>query len=136
MNQQIIGSNAIIFNKNGEILMMKRSNDDEAFPGEWELPGGGVDYSETPQESLKREIKEECGLNVEVHNPLGVNSFYLDNSRIVEITFLCTIIDSKFDVKLSDEHSEYRWISFENINSLNLNDYMSKVVNTAKSSLD
>ena len=66
MNDQRLCSNGIILNSTNEFLLVKRSLEDSAFPGEWELPGGGIDYGETMNESLKREMKEEVGLVIEV----------------------------------------------------------------------
>jgi 8-oxo-dGTP diphosphatase len=134
--QQGIGSNAIVFNSKDEILMLKRSSTDEAFPGGWEIPGGGVDYGETPQESLKREVMEECGLSVKILKLLAVHDFYLGEIQVFEITFLSKVTDDKYEVKLSSEHTDYKWISFKDTSSLKLNSYMSKVIDDARSSLN
>ena len=61
-------TSAIILNEKDEILFTKRSDSDDFLPGVWELPGGGIEYGETPQDSIKREIKEECGLEIEVQS--------------------------------------------------------------------
>ncbi len=53
---QQVASNGFLLNKKGELLLIKRSLGDTDFPGNWELPGGGIDYGEAPQESLKREF--------------------------------------------------------------------------------
>jgi len=123
-----IGSNALIYNANKEILLIKRSEGDDAFPGEWELPGGGTNYGETPQESLKREIQEECGLDVIVGKPLGVHTYSIKDQHFVEITFLCTFADNKDQVHLSHEHSDFQWILPYDLTPMHLNDYMTSVV--------
>ncbi len=130
MTNQGVASNAFILNPKHEILLLKRSPTDEAFPGEWELPGGGIDYGETPEESLAREVKEECGLNVKVNNPLSVNTFYFGKIHVIEITFHCEIMDNSFEVKLSSEHTEYKWTPLD-IKDTELNEYMTKVVETS-----
>ena len=51
----------------GKLLMVKR--DEPEVKGahlKWEIPGGKVDFGETPEESIVREIKEEIGVNVKV----------------------------------------------------------------------
>lgn len=53
---------AIIENKKGEILLVKRKFSPKK--GFWDLPGGFVEFGETIEQSLKREIKEELGLNL------------------------------------------------------------------------
>src|SRR5205809_461558 len=55
------GVHAIVRNTNGEILITRRSDD-----GQWDLPGGAVDPGEVPAESVRREVKEETGLEVRV----------------------------------------------------------------------
>ncbi len=47
---------ALILDENKRFMLVKEDN------GTWELPGGGLDYGENPQDCLKREIKEEMGI--------------------------------------------------------------------------
>ncbi|MBI4257503.1 MAG: nucleotide sugar dehydrogenase [Thaumarchaeota archaeon] len=63
--------NAIIQEKN-RILLVKRKN--TPFKNQWSLPGGYVEYGETVENALKREIKEECGLYIDSLNLLEVYS--------------------------------------------------------------
>lgn len=98
-----------IIRKDGEILVLKRSAEDDHLPGVWETPGGGVDQEESPQEALKREILEETGLMVTVGKPFNVFTFRKDTGEFkVGITFLCEYV--RGEVKISEEHSEYRFI--------------------------
>lgn len=45
----------------GKILLWKES---DKLSGDWELPGGGMDFGETPYEALRREVSEESGLKI------------------------------------------------------------------------
>lgn len=61
---------ALIVNENNEILLVQR-----AFPpakGEWSLPGGFMEIGETPEEGIRRELKEETNLDGEVRELIGV----------------------------------------------------------------
>ncbi|OGI18240.1 MAG: hypothetical protein A3J06_02315 [Candidatus Moranbacteria bacterium RIFCSPLOWO2_02_FULL_48_19] len=98
-----------IVERDGKILVLKRSALDDHLPGVWETPGGGVDKEESPQEALKREILEETGLVVTIGRPFNVFTFRKDTGEFkVGITFLCKYESG--EVKLSEEHSEYRFI--------------------------
>ena len=98
-----------IVERDGKILVLKRSALDDHLPGVWETPGGGVDKEESPQEALKREILEETGLVVAIGRPFNVFTFRKDTGEFkVGITFLCQYESG--EMKLSEEHSEYRFI--------------------------
>lgn len=122
-----------IRNKLGEILFVKRSENDSFLPGSWELPGGGVEYGENIEKTLRREIKEECGLDAEVGFPVAASDYYMkdDKKEIqrVEIIFLCKLINPTQTIILSREHSEYKWVSSNKISELELSNYMRDIIN-------
>ncbi|MBP9728165.1 MAG: NUDIX domain-containing protein [Candidatus Moranbacteria bacterium] len=110
----------IIRNDKGEILVLKRSDQDDHKPGVWETPGGGVDTEEAPQKALEREVMEETGLAIIVKEPFNIFTFRKDSGEFkVGMTFLCETTSG--EVTLSHEHSEYRWIlpsEFKNLPSV------------------
>lgn len=112
-----------IIRKDGKILVLKRAPDDDHKPGVWETVGGGVDEAESPQDALKREVKEEAGIEIAVKDPFNVFSFTKDTGEFkIGITFICDYVSG--DIVLSHEHSEYAWInpiefsSMESVSSL------------------
>ena len=75
-----------------------------------------LEFGESPQEALKREFKEETGIDVEVKKLLYVTSFKTSpNRQVVLITYLCDCINC--DVKLSLEHSDCMWANREEVKS-------------------
>ncbi len=56
------------------LVLLARSSASSAWPGRWWLPGGGVDFGESPTECVIREFREETGLDVEVASLLDVAS--------------------------------------------------------------
>lgn len=98
----------------GKFLLMKRSKMARGEHGYWELPGGGLDFGESPEEALKREIQEEVQMDIEVIKPLSVWHYIRKNNlQIIGFTYLCKARST--DVTLSDEHLEHTWIKHDDI---------------------
>ena len=113
MKKQIVGTYGFILNDNGEFLIIQRSKTD-SHPGLWELPGGGSEFGEHPQDAVKREVREETGLDVEVLHPISVISHLKhDSVQLIMLVFFCRMTDTTQTVKLSHEHIDYTWISVE-----------------------
>jgi 8-oxo-dGTP diphosphatase len=107
-----------IFNKN-KFLIIKRSNKTRGEHGFWEFPGGRMEFGETPEETLGREVLEEVGLEVEIIKPLDTWSFFKDeNTQIVGVTYLCKAASS--EVILSEEHVDFAWVTLEDIHNYNI----------------
>src|SRR5581483_2006394 len=119
MTYQKVSASAVVLSKDGKVLMVRRSLDDEFLPGIFELPGGGTDFMEDPADGLKRELREECGIKVNVLHPLTAFSFKMPHEGVekhtVEIIYLCEMVDEKQPIKLSFEHCDYKWATFEEI---------------------
>ena len=105
-----------ILKDNDLLLVVKRNESDNLFPGSWEFPGGHLEDGETLKEGLKRELKEEIGFTEEFE-PL-ITHYYDEvkekNGDIVhdlEIDFIINVDRSKIDIKLSDEHCDYKWVT-------------------------
>src|SRR5258706_2312164 len=118
MTYQKVSASGLILNKDGKVLMVKRSLEDDFLPGVFELPGGGTEFMEDPAKGLAREIREECGLKVKVSHPLTAFSFKMPHEGVekhtVELIYLCEL-EKEQKVKLSFEHCDYKWMSFEEI---------------------
>jgi ADP-ribose pyrophosphatase YjhB (NUDIX family) len=85
-----VGCAAGIFNEQGQVLLVKRSDD-----GQWGLPAGFCEVNQTPQENLKREVREETGMEVEVGPLIEVFSVmpgdYGQPNTLYALVFLCTV---------------------------------------------
>jgi len=81
----------------------------------WDFPGGMIEYGESPHEALKREVKEETTLDIEIHQPLGLWWFYHEEQKyqVVCSTFRCTILQGNVDItqNFEDDVDKYAWIS-------------------------
>jgi 8-oxo-dGTP diphosphatase len=66
-----ITTDGILF-KNNQVLLIQRKND--PYKGKWALPGGFVEYGETTEEAVVREVYEETGLKTKIRELVGVYS--------------------------------------------------------------
>lgn len=102
---------AFIVNNN-RLLIIKRAKDEPQMPNAWEIPGGRLNLGENPFDGVKREIKEETNLDIEIISPLNVRHFKRkDGQTITMIIFLCRPIGGK--IQLSKEHSRYEGIDID-----------------------
>lgn len=100
-------SHIIIFNDNGQVLIVRRSNNDEWEPGKWALPGGSREEGESLLQNIQRETFEEVGLTLEPARILFLSNL---SKRLNHIFFTTNVFNG--DVKLGDgEHSEFGWIN-------------------------
>jgi len=97
-------------------LIVKRNENDNLYPGAWEFPGGHLEDGETIKEGLKRELLEEIGFTDEF-NP-RITHYYDEikskNGKLIynlEIDFIINVDRSNLEIKLSNEHSEYKWVT-------------------------
>lgn len=82
----MVGVGAVII-RNGKILIVKRGA--EPGKGKWSVPGGLVELGETVEQTVIREVKEECGLEVEVGRLIDVvDSITLDKDGKVKYHFV------------------------------------------------
>ncbi len=97
----------------GKILLMKRAATADYLPDIWEDLMGRVKQFEEPADALKREVREECGLEVEILKPLAIFHDYRGEitaeNEWIGITYWCKASSDR--VVLSNEHSAYRWVS-------------------------
>ena len=64
MNHNFVGVKAALFIENKLLVFLRDNKPDLRFPNMWDFPGGGREASETPFETLEREVKEEFGIQV------------------------------------------------------------------------
>lgn len=108
----------------GRILLIRRSLKESLFPGYFELPSGKVEFGEDPVKALEREFLEETNLKIKVGEPLRTFSYVSDEGRrhSVEIVFRVSLVSSPSEVKLSEDHDEYRWVLPGDVDKIKLSE--------------
>lgn len=88
-----VSAGAMIFNDKGEIFLSKRSKNASNEKGHWETPGGRVEFGETLEKAVKREIKEEYGVDIILVNqfPAANHIIPKENQHWIATTFLAKI---------------------------------------------
>lgn len=103
-----IALKCVVFNDNWDILLLKRPAHDFSRPNGFDIPGGGMETAENVIEGLRREIREEAGLEVRSIEPFDVETFTEnDGCTTVMIGFSAKAVDS--DITLSPEHDSFQW---------------------------
>ncbi len=103
-----------IIEKDGLVLCAQRS-EKMHLPLKWEFPGGKIEKNERPEACLKREIKEELGVEIEVLQQLPSNFHIYSNLKLELIPFRCSL--QTFEIELL-EHSQIRWLLIEKLQDL------------------
>jgi len=101
---------------NGKTLVMKRVRPSTDGLGWWEMPGGGLEYGETPHEALKRELKEETGLDIRIIKPIYTFTAIRPHYQTVGIGFLS--IPANDHVVLSEEHTDYKFVDKDELKDI------------------
>jgi 8-oxo-dGTP diphosphatase len=98
---------ALILEKNGKILVEKRKQSKLTTPGDVIFPAGHVEESESREEALKREMKEELG--IEIENPQLVYQTDFDCEEKQRIFWYCC--DNYSGSIKNNEAEQLIWIS-------------------------
>lgn len=96
---------AAIILKDNRVLIAQRAPDDK-LAGKWEFPGGKIEQGETPQECLKREIREELDVDIEVLDFFGESIYAYNSGKIKLMAFWCRWVSGDFTLKV---HSNIAW---------------------------
>lgn len=129
--QKITVGGALIVDK--KVLILRRSSKEPFLTGYYELPGGKIDFGETPQEALKREFLEETNLKIIPRKIIRVFTYLSNNGNrhTVELVYLVNLNDEIKNLKLSDEHDDIKWISIEEIDSIKMSDEIKENIKTS-----
>lgn len=95
--------------KDGKYLLLKRANPPKA--GTWNLPGGFMEAGETVEEAIKRELKEETGLEVEPYEYFmsRPSKYGGEGDELIGMSFKCHVIGGEFS--LAPESTEAGWFT-------------------------
>jgi len=109
-----VGVGAIVID-GGRVLLLKRKKEPEA--GLWGIQGGAVEFGETIDQAVERELKEELGIECEIVRLLGVTDHIVPEEGVhwVSPVFLAKITSGTPKNAEPEKHSEMRWFDLDNL---------------------
>lgn len=114
-----------LIEKGGKFLLGKKSDNIGPYPNTWHIPGGGIDLDkESCDEALRREMKEEAGIEIDNIQNVGFDEDYEPNkhgemTHYIFLDFRATCVSEKINV--GDDMNSLQWIKKEELKKLNLN---------------
>lgn len=127
----LVGVNAIIVDNEGRVLVMKRNI--EPARGLYWFVGGRIKKGQALEEALKEQIKEETGLEwseVKLLKVASVSSSMFRTRHTIDINFLLKKT-SNSEIKLNQEHSDFKWLKPEEFDKEKLDPYLKWAINNS-----
>lgn len=100
----------------GSKVFAARRNPERSAGGLWEFPGGKLEPGETPEGALKRELREELGIEVNVHALASRHTTPLGNKLIDLACYFATLASD--DPVRSTDHDKLDWVEREDLRKL------------------
>lgn len=112
-----VGCGALIINNKNKTLLLKRGIKSRNQAGYWSKPGGTVEFGEKIEDAIKREIKEEFDIDIELIKFLGFTNHIIkeENQHWLSISYLARIIKGAPRNMEPHKHDEIGWFSFDNL---------------------
>ena len=104
---------AAIIIRNGEVFATQRGYGE--WQGWWEFPGGKMEKGESPQEALKREIREELDAEIEVGDLLETVEWDYPTFHLTMHCFVCSLVSESLHL---NEHEASAWLSKDTLRSV------------------
>ncbi len=125
-----VGVKIILRSKENKYLVIFRNNYKPRAGVYWDIPGGRINVGFSLFENLKREVMEETGLEIKNEIKLIYAQDILNKYKDTHVIRLTYVGFADGEVKLSEEHSEYKWLTPEEILKLDPIDQFLKEVLT------
>ena len=115
-----------LLKKENKILILKRHPNSNTNPNRWELAGGKVDPGEDFDKALIREFDEETNLDIKIGDLFGAVQEDFPHKRTVAIVMNVEALSG--EVKISDEHVDWKWATIDEIKELNLSGWFKSLL--------
>jgi 8-oxo-dGTP diphosphatase len=108
-----VGVGAVVVDDDGRLFLARRGPLAKNERGLWEFPGGSVEFGEMLTEALRREMREEYGIEIEVGPLLDVVDHILpaEGQHWVSPTFICSITTGTPEIREPGKCTEIGWFA-------------------------
>ncbi|MCL5951325.1 MAG: NUDIX hydrolase [Chloroflexi bacterium] len=128
----IVGVGAVV-QKGETVLLIRRGK--PPLMGAWTLPGGAVELGETLQEAIRREVCEECSIDIAVGRVVdAVDILQHDDQGRVRFHYVVVDLAATFisgDLRAASDVQEARWVAPNDFGEYSLNEQTRRVVEEA-----
>jgi 8-oxo-dGTP pyrophosphatase MutT (NUDIX family)/GNAT superfamily N-acetyltransferase len=95
--------------RDNKLLVLKRN--EEPYRNMWDLPGGYMSAGEDPEETIRRELKEELGVsNIRLNYLRDIPSWAMWKDKTFAILAKFFLVDFDGEIKLNEENADYIWV--------------------------
>lgn len=117
----------------GKLFVAKRANTKTSWPGRYEIIGGHLDPGESLEDGLRREIMEEVGAGIEIGQIVDAFTYQSQDEGVfkVEICYLCHFPEGVEPTLNPEDHSEFRWITEEELPLIKKDDEETEAIRKA-----
>lgn len=120
----------VVVKRGREVLLVRRLN--EPSRGRWSLPGGAVELGETLQEAARREVREECGLQVEPGEVLAVvDNIVRDEAGRIRFHYVLVDLLAEYvggELAAASDIGDARWVRAEELAELDVTEKARELV--------
>lgn len=110
---------SVVIRQDNSFLLIKRSDDEEVFPGLWGIPGGTVEPSDaTLEDALRRECLEEVGVSIENIRQITNDIHDKGEKGALYIVYEASYVSG--DIKPLDGTADVQWLTIDQIRTLDL----------------
>jgi dihydroneopterin triphosphate diphosphatase len=97
-----------------QYLLLQRADDEELYPGIWQILTGSMNKNESADKAALRELKEETGLSLKRFWTVPIVDSYFDiqNDTVQIVPVFAVEVGAGLNVCLSREHQRYEWLAY------------------------
>ena len=112
----VVGCSGIVVH-DGALLLVQRGT--APYAGKWSIPGGKVEFGEQVRDTVRREVREETGLVIEVGAFAGWDEHVGDGHHFVFVDFFASVVGST-ELEPADDAADARWVPLAEVPSYDL----------------